>query len=34
MARVTPEVLNATEIVSASTVKKLVVGKDRFLKRE
>ena len=34
VARVTPQVLNTTEILSTSTVKKLVVEQGRFLKRE
>ena len=32
--RVTPEVLSATEILSVSTVKRLVVEQGRFLTRE
>ena len=34
IVRVTPEVNSATEILSASTVKRLVAKQDRFLKRE
>ena len=34
MVRVTPEVLSATEILSASTVKRLAIEQGRFLKRQ
>ena len=34
MVRVTPEMLSATEIFSASTIKRLVVEQGRFQKRE
>ena len=34
MVRVTPEALSATEVLSASTVKRLAIEQGRFLKRQ